>query len=205
MEPATGICPGNLSRRIRRLAWARLSAVLVTGIPAVQAKPAPTPAQLWNRILPHRLAYIQIGHSGPVIYDFQDPDCPPCHALYKSEMPLVRAHRLTVRYVPVAFLTKASAAEAAAWLQAPDPQQALEHFETRIGAALRKQNFRSMPQAAPTRRTRRALKHNLRMMEQLGFEGTPAILYFLRNGRIGAFPGYVSEKELAARLPRMKP
>ncbi len=181
-----------------------LAVALLLGVRTAVASPAPSPEQIWNRILPSQLTYIQIGHSGPVIYDFQDPDCPPCHALYKSEMPLVRAHRLTVRYVPVAFLTKNSVPEAAAWLQARNPQQALERFETGIGAALRKQNFQSVAQVVPTARILQALRRNLRVMEQLGFQGTPAVLYRLQNGKIGAFPGYVSEEDLAARLPRMR-
>ena len=58
---------------------------------------------LWNQILPHHIMYIQEGHQGPIIYDFQDPNCPYCHVMYEHEAALIQAGKLTVRYVPVAL------------------------------------------------------------------------------------------------------
>ncbi|WP_369805320.1 thioredoxin fold domain-containing protein [Acidithiobacillus ferriphilus] len=163
-----------------------------------------TPGILWNQILPHHITYIQEGHHGPIIYDFQDPNCPYCHVMYEHEAALIKAGKLTVRYVPVAFLTPQSPAEAAAWLQSPHPLAALMHFETIVGPALRSGSYRHLPKAKPTAKTAKELKMNLEMMNVLGFEGTPAMLYRLKSGQLGRIPGMISEKQLTGLLPRLQ-
>ena len=56
------------------------------GISSVVAQTAPpkklTAGILWNQILPHHIMYIQEGHQGPIIYDFQDPN--PCLTLFRQ-------------------------------------------------------------------------------------------------------------------------
>jgi thiol:disulfide interchange protein DsbG len=184
--------------------------LLLSGMPfaIAQTPTAPpkkmTAAILWNQILAHHITYIQEGHSGPVIYDFQDPNCPYCHVMYEHEAPLIKAGKLTVRYVPVAFLTPQSPAEAAAWLQSPHPLRALKHFETIVGPALRSGSYRQLPKATPTAKTTAELKQNLDMMSALGFEGTPAILYRVKNGQLGRIPGMISEKQLTKLLPHLQ-
>lgn len=162
-----------------------------------------TASSFWNHYLPHHATYIQDGHAGPMIYDFQDPNCPYCHFLYEQEAPLIRAGKLTVRYVPVAFLTPESPAEAAAWLQSPHPLQALKHFETIVAPALRSGSYRTLPKATPTAATRKVLQQNIEIMDESGFEGTPAILFRAKNGQIGRIPGAIPEKQLARLLPHL--
>ncbi|MEB8476779.1 thioredoxin fold domain-containing protein [Acidithiobacillus ferriphilus] len=183
--------------------------LLLSGMPfAIAQTTAPpkkmTAAILWNQILAHQITYIQEGHSGPVIYDFQDPNCPYCHVMYEHETPLIKAGKLTVRYVPVAFLTPQSPAEAASWLQSPHPLMALKHFETIVGPALRSGSYRFLPKTTPTAKTTKELKLNLDMMSALGFEGTPAILYRVKSGQLGRIPGMISEKQLAELLPHLQ-
>lgn len=159
---------------------------------------------LWKQILAHHLTYIQQGHHGPVIYDFQDPNCPYCHVMYEHEAPLIKAGKLTVRYVPVAFLTPQSPAEAAAWLQSPHPLKALEHFESVVKIAIRSGSYHLLPKSTPNAKTTKELKQNLAMMGALGFEGTPAILYRAKNGQIGRIPGMISENQLSKLLPHLQ-
>ena len=165
--------------------------------------PKMTASSFWNQFLPHHVTYIQDGHAGPIIYDFQDPNCPYCHVMYEHEAPLIRAGQLTVRYVPVAFLTPQSPAEAAAWLQSPHPLQALKHFETIVGPALRSGSYRSLPKVTPTAATRKNLRQNLDIMGETGFEGTPAILFRAKDGAIGRIPGAISEASLKKLLPHL--
>ena len=180
----------------------------IAGISSAVAQTAPpkklTAGILWNQILPHHLLYIQEGHQGPIIYDFQDPNCPYCHVMYEHEAALIQAGKLTVRYVPVAFLTPQSPAEAAAWLQSPHPLAALKHFEAIIGPALRSGSYHHLPKAKPTAKTSEELKRNLEMMGAMGFEGTPAILYRVKSGQLGRIPGMISEKQLAGLLPHLQ-
>ena len=159
---------------------------------------------LWKHILAHHLTYIQEGHHGPIIYDFQDPNCPYCHVMYTHEAALIRAGKLMVRYVPVAFLTPQSPAEAADWLQSSHPLATLKHFESIVGPALRSGDYHNLPKATPTAKTTEDLKHNLEMMSALGFDGTPAMLYRLKNGHIGRIPGMISEKQLSGLLPHLR-
>ena len=102
------------------------------------------------------------------------------------------------------ILTPQSPAEAAAWLQSPHPLAALMHFETIVGPALRSGSYRHLPKAKPTAKTAKELKMNLEMMNVLGFEGTPAMLYRLKSGQLGRIPGMISEKQLTGLLPRLQ-
>ncbi|MBN6743047.1 thioredoxin fold domain-containing protein [Acidithiobacillus sp. MC6.1] len=161
-------------------------------------------SKFWNLILAHHISYIQDGHGGPIIYDFQDPNCPYCHVMYEHEAPFIREGKLTVRYVPVAFLTPQSPAEAAAWIQSTNPLTALQHFERIVGPALRSGSYRLLPKAKPTEKTTKELNRNLNMMYMLGFEGTPAILYRVKNGQLGRIPGLISQKHLGQLIPDLR-
>ena len=163
-----------------------------------------TPETLWSQILAHRLTYIQEGHRGPIIYDFQDPNCPYCHVLYDNEAPLIEEGKLTVRYVPVAFLTRYSPAEAAAWLQAPHPVAALKHFEQIVEGAVQSGGYAQLPQARLSTKTATDLHTNLGIMQALGIRGTPAVIYQMKNGQLGLIPGLISKKQLVALLPQLK-
>lgn len=161
-----------------------------------------TAAILWNQILAHRTTYIQEGHRGPIVYDFQDPNCPYCHVLYENEAPLIKDGKLTVRYVPVAFLTPSSPAEAAEWLQSAHPLVVLQHFEQIVGNALRRGNMAHLPKALVIPTTGEHLHTNLTIMKSLGIMGTPAVAYRMKNGKIGIIPGLISQKHLITMLPR---
>ncbi|MEY2340848.1 thioredoxin fold domain-containing protein [Acidithiobacillus sp. IBUN Pt1247-S3] len=185
------------------------SLAIVGTAPAIAAQtpthpPKMTASILWNDILAHHITYIQDGHGGPIIYDFQDPNCPYCHVMYKEEATFIREGKLTVRYVPVAFLTPQSPAEAAAWLQSPNPLAALQHFEKIVGPALRRGSYRHLPKAKPTAKTTKELTRNLGLMSALGFEGTPAILYRVKSGELGRIPGLIAQKQLGELLPHLQ-
>lgn len=163
-----------------------------------------TPETLWNQILAHHLTYIQEGHRGPIVYDFQDPNCPYCHVMYDNEAPLIKEGKLTVRYVPVAFLTRYSSAEAAAWLQAPNPVAALIHFERIVESALQSGSYAQLPQAKLSAKTAKDLHTNLGIMQALGIMGTPAVIYQMKDGKLGLIPGLATKKQLVTLLPQLK-
>jgi thiol:disulfide interchange protein DsbG len=159
---------------------------------------------LWTQTLPKQLTYIQDGHGGPVIYDFQDPNCPYCHALYENEAPLVREGKLTVRYVPVAILTPESTGEAAAWLSSPHPVQTLQHFETIVGSAFQTRDFSHLPHSQVTAKIRQELQENKKIFVELGFDGTPALLFRAKNGQLGTIPGYMTASQLRQLIPDLR-
>jgi len=159
---------------------------------------------LWTQTLLHRATYIQDGTHGPIIYDVQDPNCPYCHVLYENEVQLINSGKLTVRYIPVALLTPSSLGEAAAWLQAPHPLSALQHFEKVVGNALRSANTATLPKSIASGATRKKLRNNLAIMRSLDITGTPAIIYQTENGGVRISTGLISRRSLIALLPHLR-
>lgn len=156
-----------------------------------------------------RLTYIQEGHKGPVIYDFFDPNCPYCHGMYDEEQPLIKAGKLTVRYVPVAYLMPSSTPEAAALLQSSHQVAALEHFEALAGKSFAAPMAASgpvgLPQAKASLQTTQALKRNMAVLQSTHSMGVPAILYeHKKRHSTGLVPGMVSRGELLTMLPHLK-
>ena len=164
-------------------------------------------ASYWTTI-GQRLTYIQEGHRGPIIYDFFDPNCPYCHGMYNEEQPLIHSGKLTVRYVPVAYLMPSSTPEAAALLQSAHRLAALAHFEVLAGksfaAPLAASGPVGLPTAKPTPQTIHALQVNMAVLQSTHSMGVPAILYQRKSGATGLLPGMVSRGELLTLLPNLK-
>ncbi|MBN2680662.1 MAG: thioredoxin fold domain-containing protein [Acidithiobacillaceae bacterium] len=169
--------------------------------------PPMTQGSYWGDI-GQRLSYIQEGHKGPVIYDFFDPNCPYCHSMYDEEQGLIKAGKLTVRYVPVAYLMPSSTPEAAALLQSTHRVTALQHFEMlaakSFAAPMGAQGPVGLPQAKARPQTLHALKVNMAVLQSTHSMGVPAIVYERKNGRSGLLPGMVSRGELLTMLPSLQ-
>lgn len=180
-----------------------------TALAATELPPLPKMTQnsYWKDI-GQRLTYIQEGHKGPVIYDFIDPNCPYCHGMYDEEQPLIKAGKLSVRYVPVAYLLPSSTPEAAAILQSPHRVQTLQHFEElaakSFAAPLGPQGPVGLTQAKALPQTLHALKVNMTVLQSTHSMGVPAILYERKNGTTGLMPGMVSRGELLTIIPNLK-
>ncbi len=195
----------------RAMASGILASFLWTGAAmattSILALPKMSQSSYWKDI-GQRLTYIQEGHKGPVIYDFFDPNCPYCQSMYDEEQSLIRAGKLTVRYVPVAYLMPSSTPEAATILQNARPLAALQRFENlaakSFAESLGPNGPRGLPKATPSRRTRQALQVNMAVLQSTGSMGVPAILYERRNGATGLLPGMLSRGELLTLLPRRK-
>ncbi|WP_437560431.1 thioredoxin fold domain-containing protein [Acidithiobacillus sulfuriphilus] len=183
--------------------WAG-TAMATTALPPL---PKMSQNSYW-RDIGQRLTYIQEGHKGPVIYDFFDPNCPYCHSMYDEEQALIRAGRLTVRYVPVAYLMPSSTPEAAAILQSPHRVAALQHFEALAGKSFAAPMTASgpvgLPRAKASPHTIQALKTNMAVLQTTHSMGVPAILYERKNGSTGLIPGMLSHGELLTMLPNLK-
>lgn len=199
------------SKRKYTMASAILTAVLWTGTAMATTALSPLPKMsqdsYWKDI-GQRLSYIQEGHKGPIIYDFFDPNCPYCHSMYDEEQPLIQADKLTVRFVPVAYLMPSSTPEAAALLQSPHPVFALQHFEVVAGksfaAPMGHNGPAGLPEAKASPQTIRALNANMAVLQSTHSMGVPAILYEHKNGSTGLIPGMVSHGELLTMLPHLK-
>ncbi|MEY2340849.1 thioredoxin fold domain-containing protein [Acidithiobacillus sp. IBUN Pt1247-S3] len=185
-----------------------LTAVTVAGSALATTSPLPKMSQpsYWSAI-GHKLTYIQEGHKGPIIYDFFDPNCPYCHSMYEEEQSLVQTGKVTIRYVPVAYLLPSSQPEAAAILQTSHPLAALGHFEVLAGksfaAPIGPNGPVGLPRVKASAHTIQALSMNMAVLQSTHSMGVPAILYLRKDGQTALLPGMVSRGELLTLLPNL--
>lgn len=141
-------------------------------------------SKAWPRL--ESSAYIAEGAKGKavksVIYAFEDANCGYCHLAWKALQPYEKAG-LQVRWIPVAFLGKDSANKAAAVMTAKDPAVAMAEMHANYG----KQSDANTTPVSPEIKAK--LDANAKLMNELGFRGTPAILYKDKTGKVVAQDG----------------
>ena len=146
--------------------------------------------ELWS-LLKHA-NYIQMGSGKTIIYDFFDPNCLYCARAFQLERPFIDKGQLTVRYVPVGFLTDSSFRKAAAILQAQNPQEAM----TKNYMELLKTGDAAILFATVTEATHSALRRNERIFINTGATTLPELVYRLPDGQVGVFRGELSTEQL---------
>lgn len=117
-----------------------------------------------------------------VIYTFTDPNCPYCNKFWNDARPWVNAGKVQIRHVMVAILGPTSPGKAAALLSATDPQAALTHHAQQSGGVAK-------PVAQISPKVSAKLDANYKLMQQLGFAATPAILYMGDDGYLKRMSG----------------
>ncbi len=94
----------------------------INGAMAIKAglvkKPIPI-SQLVNRVTAAK-GFV-LGHSGPMLAVFMDPNCIFCHKFYEDMQPELAAGKVRLKVLPVAFLKPSSLPKAVAILSAKDP------------------------------------------------------------------------------------
>lgn len=113
-----------------------------------------------------------------VIYTFTDANCPYCHTLWEAARPWVDAGKVQLRHVMVGVIRQDSANKAAAILKAVSPGQALAENERN------QSNGGIKPMAVIPAAVRAELDANERLMLELGFQGTPGILFHDEQGNV---------------------
>ncbi|WP_304351327.1 thiol:disulfide interchange protein DsbG [Comamonas testosteroni] len=120
-----------------------------------------------------------------IIYVITDPNCPWCHKLWAAARPWVASGKVQLRHLLVGIIRSDSEAKAAAILTAANPLEAFERNETSFdkGGIVA---LKTVPSSA-----KQTLQSNVKLMTDLGFRGTPAIVYRTPEGDvefIGGFP-----------------
>ena len=116
-----------------------------------------------------------VGHRGPELTAFMDPNCIWCHRFYEKALPLIHAGKLHLRVVLVGFLKPTSAAKAAAVLMARHPAQALALDESRFNVVTEEGGIH--PASAAPASIRESVHHNTQILIHTGEEATPTLLY----------------------------
>ncbi|MCF7750000.1 thiol:disulfide interchange protein DsbG [Bacillus subtilis subsp. subtilis] len=106
-----------------------------------------------------------------VVYTFSDANCPYCHRFWEAARPWVDGGKVQLRHIMVGVIREDSPAKAAAILTASNPSAALLENEHRFDKGGIK------PVAALSADIANKLNDNQELMIEMGFQGTPGILF----------------------------
>lgn len=140
-------------------------------------------ATQWNELAKSSWFVAGNPHAQRVVYAFMDTRCPFCHRLWVASQPFLKQGDVQLRVILVAVIAEASLPEGAEVLDAGDPLQAWARNE---------RDFGHNPNPAPTAGSavsRAKIQANTQLFTQLGFPGTPTVIYKDASGAIQAVPG----------------
>lgn len=133
------------------------------------------------------------------VYVFYEPYCGYCSSFYAAAEPYVRAGA-EVRWIPVAFLVPQSAPGKpssmelfAEIIHSPTPLDALHRYEMFRAGAKSRQPLKGFQ---PNGLDIDIARDNQRIMNRLGFKGTPAVIYFGEDGRAIPVKGFPRMEQL---------
>lgn len=121
-----------------------------------------------------------LGHGGPMVVAFLDPNCIFCHQFYEHVLPELKAGKLRIKVIPVGFLKPSSLPKAVAILSAKDPAKAWAfdeaHFDvkTEKGGIAPAKNLH-VPATA-------VIEKNTQLLARTGEVATPTVIACHKNG-----------------------
>jgi thiol:disulfide interchange protein DsbG len=131
------------------------------------------------------------------IYVFMDPNCIFCHYAWKAFQPY-EAVGLQVQWIPMGFLKPDSAGKAAALLDAKDGVALLRENETKFVEATEAGGIKPSNPISFTAQSK--LNKNSNLFQNMGFDGTPTIVYKTSDGRWADANGMPALRALPAML-----
>ena len=117
-----------------------------------------------------------------IVYTFSDANCPYCHRFWEAARPWVNDGKVQLRHIMVGVIREDSPGKAAAILSAKVPSAALLENETGFAAG-------GIQPVEVSAEMAGKLEANQRLMVELGFQGTPAILYKDNAGTLQRLSG----------------
>jgi len=143
----------------------------------------PMSDRIWKRL--DGSAWVRDGRADAprVVYTFSDANCPYCHRFWEAARPWVDSGKVQLRHVMVGVIREDSPAKAAAILGAPNPSAVFlqnEHDFSKGGIK---------PAATITPELANKLDANQVLMVELGFQGTPGILFHDAQGMVQRVSG----------------
>jgi thiol:disulfide interchange protein DsbG len=153
---------------------------------------APMGREMWKKLNAAHPLKEGAENAPRKVFVFADPFCPYCQAFWTEAQPWVKAGKVQLNTLLVAFLNPASGRNAAAILNAKDPVTAWREYELSGG--------KKRPQAEGTasRETVKIVQNHQTLMDSLGASATPAIYYLNEQNELQQVVGMPNEKQLEA-------
>ncbi|WP_454686429.1 thiol:disulfide interchange protein DsbG [Agrobacterium leguminum] len=144
----------------------------------------------WNQL--SQSTWVQDGKADAprIVYTFTDPNCPYCNKFWQAARPWINSGKVQLRHIMVGVIRQDSPAKAAAILEARSPSEALKENE------LKHKDGGIAPLQSVKEQTTASLDHNANLMTELGFGGTPAIIFKKADGAIGTVAGMPQDSAL---------
>jgi thiol:disulfide interchange protein DsbG len=175
--------------------------VVLSGFATAAEQPMPTYLPASAAATFENAPAIVEGASGKnvksTIYVFMDPNCIFCHYAWKALQPY-EAAGLQVHWIPMGFLKPDSPGKAAALLQAQDGPALMRELETKFSE--KDESGGIAPLEKVPSATQAKLNGNIKTFQDLGFDGTPTIIYMTTGGRWADVSGLPHLSSLPAIL-----
>lgn len=156
------------------------------------AKPLPA-----NTIASRALAApgFTVGHSGPLIAVFMDPNCIYCHKFWDAAQADILAGKLRLKVIPVGFLKQSSLAKSATILQSADPALAWAHNEKRFRKSIEEGGEKPAKHLDP--KVVADVRSNTELLGSTGEMATPTLVYCQQGDKEpvvlhGIAPGFLN-------------
>ncbi|MRS88913.1 thiol:disulfide interchange protein DsbG [Enterobacteriaceae bacterium RIT714] len=124
------------------------------------------------------------------VFVFADPFCPYCKKFWSEAQPWVKAGKVQLNTLLVAFLNPKSGPNATAILNAADPVTAWKEYELSGGKTLPELKTNG------SRETFNLLQQHQKLMDDLGANATPAIYYMNDKNELQQVVGMPDQQQL---------
>lgn len=155
---------------------------------------APMGAQAWTKVEASHWVADGKADAPRIIYAFSDPNCPYCNHFWEAARPWVESGKVQIREILVGVIREDSANKAAAILGAASPEAALLENERNFAKGGIK------PLATVPADVQAKLRANEMLMLDLGFQGTPGILFKDADGTVQMRSGMPQGNDLQTVL-----
>lgn len=136
--------------------------------------------------------------NAPEIYVFADPNCIFCHKFWQQTRDWVAQGKVRLNWVMVGFLKPSSLGFSAAIMNAEDRAGALQAFEENFG---NNGNGDGISELTPVpANLKAALEQHSKWMAELGFSGTPGLLFKNTSGQWQGQTGVPGQETLGRAL-----
>lgn len=128
-----------------------------------------------------------------IVYVFVDTRCPFCHHLWQASQPFLKKGNVQIRDILVGVIAPESLPEGAGILASKDPTAAWNRNEENFGK--NPEPSHDVPADAVAK-----IRSNTQLMQQLGFMGTPSIIWKDDAGKIHTLQGMPRDKDGVAAI-----